>query len=326
MAIPCSGVILAGGQSKRFEGRNKAYLRIGGVRIMDRILKLYSRLFDQIVLVTNDPTDYLEVDALIVSDHYEVRSSLNGLHAGLFAAANEYAFFMACDTPFAKESMIRCILDRIEQKADIVIPSTSAGYEPMFAVYRKNCLPAMEWQLENELLKIQGLFRKVRVKTVDETLLRKADPELISFFNINTPKDLKRAEALRITMEEEYMQKMNTDRLIAKIKQHPDYQQVGMILCHNGVVRCTSRDGRPVTGLRVAADLKRLEKVLAEQRSRPGIVDIQVEIAADKDLVVGDDVMLLVVAGDIRENVLEVLSDTLNAIKSTVTAKTEYFA
>jgi molybdopterin synthase catalytic subunit len=118
---------------------------------------------------------------------------------------------------------------------------------------------------------------------------------------------------------------MHADALIAAIKQHPDYNEVGMILCHNGVVRGTSRDGRPVTGLRVAVDRVRLQQVLAEQRSRPGIVDIQVDIAADRDLSVGDDVMLLVVAGDIREHVLAVLSDTLNAIKATVTAKTEFF-
>jgi molybdopterin synthase catalytic subunit len=118
---------------------------------------------------------------------------------------------------------------------------------------------------------------------------------------------------------------MKADPLLAKIKAHPAYEQVGMILCHNGVVRGTSRDGRRVTGLRVAADRERLVQVLAEQRSRPGIVDIQVEIATDADLSVGDDVMMLIVAGDIRENVIEVLTDTLNAIKTTVTTKTEYF-
>ena len=118
---------------------------------------------------------------------------------------------------------------------------------------------------------------------------------------------------------------MNADSLIAKIKQRPDYDQVGMILCHNGVVRGSSRDGRKVTGLRVAVDRERLEQVLRQQRSHPGIVDIQVEIAADRDLSIGDDVMLLVVAGDIREHVIETLSDTLNAIKTTVTAKTEFF-
>lgn len=196
MTDPCTGVILAGGQNKRFGGQNKAFIKIGGKRIVDRILEVYSELFDQVVLVTNDPAAYIDVDALIVSDHYSQRSSLNGLHAGLFAAAHEYAFFTACDTPFVQGALIRLVLDRIERKADIVIPSTTAGYEPMFAVYRKTCLPAMVWQLEHNLLKIKGLFRKVRVKTVAEADLIEVDPELISFFNINTPEDLLQANRL----------------------------------------------------------------------------------------------------------------------------------
>jgi molybdopterin synthase catalytic subunit len=118
---------------------------------------------------------------------------------------------------------------------------------------------------------------------------------------------------------------MSADRLLAQIKQHPEFDKVGMILCHNGVVRGTSRDGRPVKGLKVAVDQSKLERVLTEHRQRPGIVEILVEINADRDLNIGDDVMYLVVAGDIRENVLAVLSDTLNAIKTTVTHKTEYF-
>jgi molybdopterin synthase catalytic subunit len=75
----------------------------------------------------------------------------------------------------------------------------------------------------------------------------------------------------------------------------------------------------------VAVDHRKLAKVIAEQKQRPGIVEILVEIFAERDLAVGDDVMYLVVAGDIRENVIAVLQDTLNAIKTTVTSKTEYF-
>lgn len=119
---------------------------------------------------------------------------------------------------------------------------------------------------------------------------------------------------------------MSLDSLMARMKKHPRFDQVGMILCHNGVVRGTSRDGRPVKGLKVAVDPDKLAQVLAEHRQRPGIIDILVEINADRDLNVGDDVMYLVVAGDIRENVVAVLSDTLNAIKSSVTSKTEYFS
>jgi molybdopterin synthase catalytic subunit len=112
--------------------------------------------------------------------------------------------------------------------------------------------------------------------------------------------------------------------MLESIKQNPGFEKVGMILCHNGVVRGTSREGRAVKGLRVAVDHQKLAHIISEQKKIAGIVDIQVEIAEDRDLAVGDDVMLLLVAGDIRENVIAVLTDTLNLIKSTVTRKTEY--
>lgn len=118
---------------------------------------------------------------------------------------------------------------------------------------------------------------------------------------------------------------MNIAPLIEKIKHHPNYHKAGMILCHNGVVRKTARDGRRVTGLRVNVDHEKLDRVVAENKNKPGIVEILVEIAEDQTLSVGDDVMALVVAGDIRENVISVLQDTLNAIKTTVTKKTEYY-
>ena len=117
---------------------------------------------------------------------------------------------------------------------------------------------------------------------------------------------------------------MNITHLIDTIKKHPNYDKVGMILCHNGVVRGTSRDGRNVSGLSVSVDYEKLEQIIREQKKRPGIIEILVEIA-EGELSLGDDLMLLIVAGDIREHVIASLSDTLNAIKSTVTKKTEFF-
>ena len=117
---------------------------------------------------------------------------------------------------------------------------------------------------------------------------------------------------------------MQLTGLIDRIKSHPDYAKVGMILCHNGVVRGTSRDGRPVSGLTVTVDREALEDILAQQKRRPGIVDILVEVRGGS-LKVGDDVMFIVVAGDLRDHVIPVLEDTLNAIKKRVTRKKEHF-
>ena len=115
------------------------------------------------------------------------------------------------------------------------------------------------------------------------------------------------------------------EKMICNIKKHPDFSRAGMILAHNGIVRASSRDGRPVTGLEVVVDHKKLKDILHEQRSRQGILDIQVHIRENTKLTVGDDVMFLVVAGDIRENVIQVLTDTLNQIKSRATSKTQFF-
>ncbi len=113
--------------------------------------------------------------------------------------------------------------------------------------------------------------------------------------------------------------------MLKQVKQHPAFDRVGMVLCHNGVVRGTSRDGRRTSGLQVSVDHQRLEEIVTAQKKRPGIVEILVEIHENQPLGVGDDIMLIVVAGDIRENVIETLSDTLNAIKSSVTTKTQFF-
>ncbi|MBI5591039.1 MAG: molybdenum cofactor biosynthesis protein MoaE [Deltaproteobacteria bacterium] len=119
---------------------------------------------------------------------------------------------------------------------------------------------------------------------------------------------------------------MSLTQLIERVKQHPDYPKVGMILCHNGVVRSTSRDGQRVSGLRIVVDPEKLRQVVEVHKSRAGIVEILVHINGDMDLKVGEDVMYIVVAGDIRENVISTLQDTLNNIKATVTQKTQYFA
>jgi molybdopterin synthase catalytic subunit len=118
---------------------------------------------------------------------------------------------------------------------------------------------------------------------------------------------------------------MNLIHMIDTIKKHPDYHRIGMILCHNGIVRGTSRDGRQVSGLTIVVDHKKLHQVINTYKQQPGIIEILVEIADNRRLSVGEDAMLLVVAGDVRENVIVVLNDTLNAVKTSVTQKKEFF-
>ena len=194
MRQPCSGVILAGGLSTRYGGENKAFLRVGGMRILDRLFAVYGELFDEIILVTNNPGEFLEWDALIVTDVFPVRSSLTGIHAGLFYARHPFAFFSACDTPFLKKELVETVLDSLEPGIDLVIPQTSAGLEPLCAAYSQRCLKAAEEHILQNKFKIQMALSGKRIKKIPEDVLRQKDPELLSFFNVNSPEDLTRAE------------------------------------------------------------------------------------------------------------------------------------
>lgn len=191
---PCSGVILAGGQNSRFSGTNKALLHVGEKRILDCIYGVFKVLFQDIILVTNEPAQYIEYDVNIVTDLFPIRSSLTGIHAGLFYATTPYSFIVACDTPFIKKSLAQTILDHIEPNVDVVVPETFKGLEPLCAVYSKDCLKPITHQLEKQELKINQMFPKLRIKKLPEEMLRQKDPDLMSFYNINTPEDLVKAE------------------------------------------------------------------------------------------------------------------------------------
>jgi len=196
MPHPSTGVILSGGLSTRFNGQNKAFINVGGKRILDRLYAIFSDLFNEIILVTNDPLQFVEWDLTIVTDIFPVRSSLTGIHTGLFYMKNQFAFFSACDTPFLEKGLVEVLLENIDRNIDIIMPETSAGMEPLCAIYSKRCLDTAEHHIKQNKFKIQRALGNHRLKKIPETVLRSKDPELISFFNINTPEDLTRAEEM----------------------------------------------------------------------------------------------------------------------------------
>jgi molybdopterin synthase catalytic subunit len=110
--------------------------------------------------------------------------------------------------------------------------------------------------------------------------------------------------------------------LVEKVKREMDPAKVGMIVCHNGVVRGTSRAGLPAESLEIDVDPATWEGVLAEMRRKPGIAAIEAHLFTGLRQV-GDDVMLVVVAGDIRENVFPVLERTVNLLKAEAVHKKE---
>ncbi len=115
---------------------------------------------------------------------------------------------------------------------------------------------------------------------------------------------------------------VDLNKFFSRLRGIPEIEKAGMILFHVGIVRSFSRDGRPVKDVWLRVDRERLEGIIAEARQRPGIVAVEVEVFEGRREV-GEPLMVLAVAGDFRENVIKVLSETLDRIKAEVTHKEE---
>ncbi len=183
-----TGIILAGGRNLRM-GKNKAFLTIHGQRIIDRTRDLFVEIFDEVLLVTNSPLEYLDLNLRMFTDLYPGKGSLGGIFTGLFHASYSHAFVAACDMPFLNRALIEH-LGNLISGYDIVIPKTDDGLQPLHTIYSQKCLPFMEELLKKDDFKILNFFHKVKKREVRTEEIRSFDPELLSVFNINTPEDL----------------------------------------------------------------------------------------------------------------------------------------
>jgi molybdopterin synthase catalytic subunit len=117
---------------------------------------------------------------------------------------------------------------------------------------------------------------------------------------------------------------MEKDKLLDKIRKHPDSDKIGMVASHLGIVRGHSRDGRKVAAVEVSYDKDALDNIIKNIKSMPGIVEALVEVKSGL-LKVGDEVLYLAVGGDIRENVFPALINGVDMIKKDAAKKKEIF-
>lgn len=184
-----TGIILSGGKNTRMR-TPKAFLEIHGKRLIDHSLSIYRNVFSEIIIVTNDAESYLQFpEATLVADIYKNKGPLGGVHAGLFFSSHSHAFVTACDMPFLNEDFIRYLLEQTHDY-DIVVPQSSDGLQPLHAVYSRRCLPAIEKRLLTNQLKIDGLFKEMRLLKIGGDQIARFGSENRLFKNINTPDDL----------------------------------------------------------------------------------------------------------------------------------------
>lgn len=185
-----SGVILAGGESRRMQV-NKAFLAEAGRPLIEIIREKVAAVAAEVIIVTNDPTAYLEVAAdQIVTDLIPQRGPMSGIHAGLKAASFSAIFVTACDMPFITPSLINLLCQKMEEtEAEAVVPFWQEKWQPLCALYHKSCLPAVERCIEEGRLKVTSFYPYIRVQPLTEDeIATVGDPQRL-FFNVNRPED-----------------------------------------------------------------------------------------------------------------------------------------
>ncbi|MBM4350135.1 MAG: molybdenum cofactor guanylyltransferase [Deltaproteobacteria bacterium] len=183
-----TGIILSGGKSARM-GRDKAFIEIDGIPIIQRIYNIFEKIFNEIIIVTNQKESYESFKAKIVSDLIVNHGALGGLYTGLFFASNPYSFCVACDMPFLKESMIQYLIKQADG-FDAIVPRTDDGLQPLHAIYSKSCIPPIKKLIDMGKYKIIDFYPLVRIKIIEEPEFINLDRTKESFININTTEDL----------------------------------------------------------------------------------------------------------------------------------------
>lgn len=168
--------------------------------MVDRI----SAVVDETVVIVGSYIQKKKFESLlghkaeVIVDKCGAQSPLVGAQTGFESAKGEYSLLLPCDTPFISSQIAQFLLDTCANKG-AAVPRWPSGYiEPLQATYhRKLALTAATEALEQGKLDLLSMIARLRgVRYISTVVLRQMDPKLLTFFNINTPEDLERAESL----------------------------------------------------------------------------------------------------------------------------------
>jgi molybdopterin-guanine dinucleotide biosynthesis protein A len=189
--------IQAGGQSSRM-GEDKALKTFLGRPLIQRVVARLSPIADEVIVTTNNPDDYRFLNVRLFPDLKPGRGALGGLYTAIASASQPIIAVAACDMPFASASLLEAASQLlVEEGADVIIPKSEEGYEPLHAVYRRaTCLPAIEAALDADQWKVIAWFPQVKVRPLTPDEINRYDPSGLAFWNVNTPEEFSKAEEL----------------------------------------------------------------------------------------------------------------------------------
>jgi len=191
-------IILAGGKGRRL-GREKAWVELRGISLLQRAASNLEFLNSEIVIVKAPgqklPHLSAGVNLKVVQDSVEGKGPLAGILSGLVNSRYPHNLVLACDMPLVNKDLMKYMVS-VTQGYDAVVPRLGPHLEPLQAIYSKNCISEIEKLLAQDTLKIDILFSKVNTRYVESKEIERFDAAHLSFMNINTPSDLKKAEGL----------------------------------------------------------------------------------------------------------------------------------
>jgi molybdopterin-guanine dinucleotide biosynthesis protein A len=195
MRHEASGIILAGGAGRRM-GCDKTSLDLGGSTSLEKVARTVSALCSDIVIAAG-PHPAHQMHGLApawVADPPGASGPLAGLTAGLAAASHKTALVVACDMPFLNARLLSHLLELLDG-CDAVVPMAGGRAQPLHAAYSRRCLAPAGALLRLGARSMRELLPRLRVRYLEESRCRELDPDGLSTFNMNTPRDYRFALA-----------------------------------------------------------------------------------------------------------------------------------
>ncbi len=185
-----SAAILAGGSSRRF-GSDKALAQASGRPLLAHPAELLGRLVDDLFVVARDGSDYAFLGLPVKTDLRPGLGPLSGLHAALSHARHSRVLVTACDMPCPDERLLRH-LAAVPAGPLAVVPCSPRGLEPLFAIYDRACLAAVEEALDAGRLSLARLVERLPHERIPWATVHGLTGGRDPFVNVNTRDELER--------------------------------------------------------------------------------------------------------------------------------------